>query len=805
MPVHDTVPANADTPCFHCGDTVKRDGVAFDGKVFCCPGCKAVYEILQRNNLCQYYAFDRAPGQIPRPDRHPRFAWLDEPGIAARLMEFSDGETAAVSLFVPGMHCSSCVWLLENLHRVDPGILQSRVDFLKKRITVRFAEGRISLRRIVELLASLGYEPQITLASGEPKVAEPTGRSLYYRVGIAGFSFSNIMLLSFPEYLSGGEVDGGLERVFSLAALVLSLPVFFYSAGVYFLSAYRGLRRRVVNIDVPLALGILVLFARSVWEILGQSGPGFLDSMTGLVFFLLVGRLFQNKTYDSLNFERTYTSYFPLAVMVRRPAGEAAVPVAELAVGERVLIRHDEIVPADAILLKGSGAVDYSFVTGESTPIPRAVGDLVYAGGRQTGGMIELEVVKEVSQSYLTQLWNDASGRSARREGLTRVSNTVARYFTLGVLALAAAAAIYWLPKDARIAVDAVTGILIVACPCALALATPFAYGTVLRILGRNGLYLKNADVTETLARVDTLLFDKTGTLTETRQRDVRFVGAPLDDVHRQMIASVAGSSHHPLSRVVAKHLNGAGFRTPDRFREIPHAGTEGVIDGHTVRLGSGVHVGLAQESGVAETGASLVYAAIDGRVLGHFSITSRYREGVPDLIARLRKRFRLDVLSGDTDRELSQLQATFGADLPVKFRQSPADKLEHVRSIQGEARGVLMVGDGLNDAGALRAADAGIAISDDIAAFSPGCDAILDGRMLHRLDAMLALSRASVMIVLASFAVSLLYNAAVLAIAFRGELSPIIAAVLMPISSVTVVLLATGAVQWAARRKGLL
>ena len=341
MSVHEQVLKHTDTVCFHCGDTVRSGGVIFDGKSFCCQGCKTVYDILQRNNLCQYYDFDHAPGRIPSVERNPRFAWLDEPGIAARLKEFSDGSTTTVSLFIPGMHCSSCVWLLENLHRIEPGITQSRVDFLKKRITVRYAETETSLRSVVDMLASLGYEPQITLASGEQKSVEPTDRSLYYRVGIAGFSFSNIMLLSFPEYLSGGGVDEGLRGVFPLLSLLLALPVFFYSAGAYFRSAFQGLRHRVVNIDVPIALGILVLFVRSVVDIVAGSGPGFLDSMTGLVFFLLVGKIFQNKTYDSLNFERTYTSYFPLAVMVRRDEGDRAVPVADLGVGERILIRHE--------------------------------------------------------------------------------------------------------------------------------------------------------------------------------------------------------------------------------------------------------------------------------------------------------------------------------------------------------------------------------------------------------------------------------------------------------------------------------
>jgi Cu+-exporting ATPase len=791
--------------CFHCGDTVKHEAVVADDKAFCCHGCKTVYESLLQNNLCASYRFDDAPGRTPSAVSRPQFAWLEEPGIAARLKEFSDGTTASVTFFVPGMHCSSCVWLLEHLHRIDPGILQSRVDFMRKRITVRFTESATSLRKVVELLASLGYEPRLSLASGAGETEVRTDRSLYARVGIAGFCFSNIMLLSFPEYLSGGGIDPGLRWVFPMLSLVLALPVFFYSAGLYFVSAYRGLRRRIVNIDLPIALGIAVLFGRSLAEILMETGPGYLDSMAGLVFFLLIGRVFQSKTYDSLNFERTYTSYFPLAVMVRRASGDQAVTVTELAVGDRILIRHNELVPADAVLMDGEAAIDYSFVTGEALPVVSAAGEVIFAGGRQTGAAIELEVVREVSQSHLTRLWNDSSVREGKHGGLISVSNTVARYFTPGILVLAAIAAAYWIPRNTGTAVDAVIGVLIVACPCALALATPFAYGTALRIFGRNGLYLKHADVVESMARVRSLVFDKTGTLTESGGRRVRFVGNPLLPAEQTAIASVAASSCHPLSRMLSASLAVDETHPPDAFREVAGAGIEGEVGGTVVRLGSPAFAGATGEIDEPAAGESRVVVAMNGRMRGYFSAQSRYRGGVADLMTRLWKRYRLHVLSGDTERERGALEGMVAAGTPLRFRQSPADKKEYVETLQRGGTAVLMVGDGLNDAGALRAADVGIALSDDIAAFSPACDAIIDGRMLSRLDAMLDLSRLSVLFVIGSFAVSLLYNVGVLTIAFRGGLSPIIAAILMPLSSITVVLLAAGSVHWAARRKGLI
>jgi Cu+-exporting ATPase len=301
------------------------------------------------------------------------------------------------------------------------------------------------------------------------------------------------------------------------------------------------------------------------------------------------------------------------------------------------------------------------------------------------------------------------------------------------------------------------------------------------------------------------MVFDKTGTLTDARDRTVRFIGAPLTPVEKRIIASIAGSSFHPLSRTIARFLAVDGTHPPETFTETPGAGIEGTIAGVAVRLGSAGFAGSEWEREEGDEGETNVVVALDGSVRGHFAVGSRYRAGVGDLFKRLRKRYRLHVLSGDTERERGKLEGIVGGEIPLRFRQSPTEKREYVAALQGEHEAVLMVGDGLNDAGALRTADVGIAVSDDIAAFSPACDAIVDGRMLPRLDAMLALSRVSITFVLTSFSVSLLYNIAVLTIAVRGDLSPIVAAILMPLSSITVILLAAGSVQWAARRKGLL
>jgi Cu+-exporting ATPase len=767
-----------------------------------------VYEVLQENNLCRYYTLDRSPGRSPTFPGETAFEYLDDPAIAGKLLDYSDDRLRSVTLLVPDMHCSSCIWLLENLPRLNTGIIQSRVNFLKKTIRVTFTPAT-TVRTVVELLASLGYEPEVTLASIDRQGAVHAHRSLYYKIGVAGFCFGNIMLLSFPEYLGGGPVDLRLERLFSVLSLLLALPVFFYSSAGYFSSSFAGLSRRIINLDVPIALGILILFARSVYDILTGAGPGFLDSMSGLVFFLLIGRLFQEKVYDSLNFERKYSSYFPLAVTVRQRGSERTTPVSSLCVGDRMIIRNGGVVPADAVLVRGTGLVDYSFVTGESAPVTMETGSFVYAGGRLRGAAVEMDVVKEVSQSYLTQLWNEADQKRDGPAGLTSVSNNVAKYFTVGVLAIAAITALLWLPGNPLVALNAVTGVLIVACPCALALSTPFTFGSVVRVFGRVGLYLKNAGVVERLAGVDTIVFDKTGTMTHAGASALRFIGDDLTMRELALIGSAARSSGHPLSRALQEYCSLTDVRSVTTFAEIPGSGIHADVDGVTVMIGSREFV-LGNEEPLPQRQAwgaapmeSRVYVALQGVPRGLFVLGNRYREGMDRLMQELRQSYRIVMLTGDGEGERRHLQSWFGDAVELHFQQSPAAKLAFVQSLQHQGSTVLMVGDGLNDGAALRQSDVGISVTEDTSAFTPSSDAIVDAASLQFLPRFLSVSRRSVRIVWASFVVSFTYNLVGLAFAMRGDLTPLLAATLMPLSSVTVVLLCTAWVRLDARRFG--
>jgi len=789
--------------CFHCGDTVRGERVEQDGKLFCCSGCKIVYEILQQNNLCNYYALQQAPGISPSTIEVSRFSFLDDEKIQQQLLDFTDGKTASVTFSLPAIHCSSCIWLLEQLYRLDSGVIQSRVDYLKKQVFIRFDLSKSSLKNIVVLLSTVGYEPELQLDAVDKKLESEKTRSLYYKIGVAAFCFGNSMLFSFPEYLGVDATESFLRPIFSYLNLLLAIPVFFYCSADYFVSAYGGLQKKIVNIDVPIALGIILLFGRSVYEILTQTGPGFVDSMSGLLMFLLLGRVFQSKTYDRLNFERNYKSYFPLSITVKKNGVETTVPISSLKRGDRIIIRNNEIIPADGMVLRGNAAIDYSFVTGESTPIEKVLGEMIYAGGKQAGGMIELEVTKEVSQSYLTQLWNNFNNSIREKGELSELSNSISKYFTFVVLVVSLGVLLYWLPKDSTTAINAFTGILIVACPCALAISIPFTLGMTLRIFGRNNFYVKNTSVIETLSKIDTIVFDKTGTITHAQQASVEYIGTELTDEERLGTFSLAKNSIHPVSKMIADHCKGEQI-TVENFSEQISKGISGTINSKIYRLGSQGFAGhgILPKGTVNET---RTYLSINGEVKGYFSIKNIYRDGLDAILLSLKKKVQFSVVSGDNESERVRLQSIFPKGTDLQFNQTPIDKLNYVKSLQSQGKKVLMIGDGLNDAGALLQSNLGIAVSENVSQFSPSSDAIIGGDSFRKIAEFIQFASLSMKIIISSFAFAFIYNLFGIYFALQGELTPIMAAILMPASSITIVFFTTISTQLFAKKRGLL
>ncbi|MCB0772768.1 MAG: heavy metal translocating P-type ATPase, partial [Flavobacteriales bacterium] len=419
--------------CFHCGDPCAEEHLVRDGKDFCCQGCHVVYELLSEAGLCNYYELAPKPGvkQKASPDeqRAEIFA-LEE--VRSKLVEFSEEGITRVRFHVPGMHCSSCIWLLENLNRIDPAVMRSRVSFGDKQLTITFREDRLSLPRLVQLLRRIGYGPQVTAAD---KPSSGTSTMLLVRLGVAGFIFGNTMMFAIPEYL-GADSEAGLKTGLQWLTVLFSIPVVFFLSTDFFRSAWAGLRTRTANIDQPIAIGIVALWTRSLYDVISGLGPGYFDSLAGLLFFLLIGRWYQAYTYRALRFDRTLEDFLPLVVLRRTGQEEVPVRVADLRPGDRIIVRDQELVPVDSILREGTGHIDNSFITGEPLPVRKNRGDTIKAGGRQRGAAIEVEVLRTFADSRLRKLWAE-QGAANDRPAMPRMIDAVARRFTVAVLLIA--------------------------------------------------------------------------------------------------------------------------------------------------------------------------------------------------------------------------------------------------------------------------------------------------------------------------------------------------------------------------------
>ena len=798
----------ADSTCYHCGDECGKSSVEFDDKDFCCNGCKTVYEIFTSNGLSTFYEIEGKAGTTPNEIRQ-KYDFLDNQEIVQQLVEFNEEGVQVISLSIPTIHCSSCIWVLENLNKLHSAITFSQVDFPKKTIRVTYKTEDFSLKALVLLLGSIGYEPYISLEEYNKK-GKKVDRSLIYKLGFAGFAFGNVMLFSFPEYFEVEEfwLDQ-YKHVFRWLMFAFSLPVVFYAAQDYFISAYKGIRSKLLNIDVPIALGILVLFLRSTVDIVFDLGSGFFDSLTGLVFFLLLGKFFQQKTYAYLSFERDYKSYFPIAVTrLKKDGEEENVQIYNIEVGDRVLIRSHEIIPVDCILIKGTAEIDYSFVTGESEPVFKESGEKLFAGGKQLSGVLEVEVLKSVSQSYLTQLWGNSIFSKDKASQFQTLTDSIGKRFTIAVLSIATVATIFWLMLEPSLALNVFTSVLIIACPCALGLATPMSIMTATGRGAQVGVLIKNAEALERFAKVDTLIVDKTGTLTVGKPKLVAVLpqsGHDESEVLR-LAASLERGSEHPLAEAIVNGAEDRGVELAkaEDFEAITGKGVKGIVDGKPVALGNaklvadmGLDGGKFVEAANArrDEGETVMFIIIGTEIAGLVSVADPVKETTPGALKALHAEgFHIIMATGDNERTAKAVAAKLGID-EIRADVLPEDKANIIKELQAKGRKVAMAGDGVNDAPALAQADVGIAMGTgaDVAIESAGFTLVkgdLNGIVRAR-----RLARATMRNIKQNLFFALAYNAAGVPVAagvlypFFGILiSPIFAAAAMSLSSISVI-----------------
>lgn len=807
----------APVACAHCGLAVP-EGMLRPGeeKQFCCNGCRQVHDLIRDWGYEKFYGLVEQQGGTLEPARPTGrgFEDLDDPLALEGATEEEPGGRCRTRLYLEGVHCAACVWLVEKLPEALDGVDSVRLNLANAVAEVTWRPERVKLSAVARALDRLGYSPHVHRAGAARDARRAEDRAALVKLGVAVAGAMNLMFLHGALY--AGEASGmasPYEAFFRWVSLGIALPVLAFSARPFFQTALAGLRSRFVHIDLPVAIGIAVTFAASAANVVRGSGPVYFDSLAMLVAALLGARQVQRAAQraaleraDSLRgvafleFARRLQGDGPLA-----PAVE--VPLAALEPGDRVEVRSGELVPADGVVLLGRSTLDASVLTGESVPVPVAEGGSVWAGVTNLGARLVVRVEAAGEKTRVGALLAVVQDALARRPAVLRLTDLLARRFVQALLLLAAAALLLALPLGPEAAVGRVVALLVVACPCALGLSVPLAVSVGLMRAARAGIFVKDPDALDRLRRVGTVLLDKTGTLTEGKASFARYLG---DETALELASTLEAESSHAVAHALRTSLGRrvTVVREVARVREVAGRGISGVVDGRRVAVGNRAHVAAfapsvpealdAHAEALVADGFSPLWVAVDGHVAGVGGIGDPLRADARATVDALRARGVLvRILSGDDPRVVASVAARLGiAPEDALGGRTPEEKRDLVASLVAaresegrDAPAVVMVGDGVNDAAALALADVGVAVLGGKGASLVAADVVLTREGVAPLLELLRGSRRVFGVIRRNLAFSLLYNVAGAALALAGLVGPLLAAVLMPASSLSVVL----------------
>ncbi len=788
-----------DVLCAHCALPVP-DGLLDDAeRQFCCSGCHTAFGILHAHGLDSYYGFaDRREAPVQASGRS--YDEFDHPAFANLYVAALPNGLSRTELYLEGVHCASCVWLVERVPLLVPGVLRAELDVRRSLAVIEWDVATVPLSRIAQSLDTLGYRPHPFRGVARADMRKREDRAMLVRIGIAGAIAINVMLAALALY--AGELntmDASFTRFFRWVSFAITVPAFIWPGRVFFTGAWASLRTRSLHMDLPIAIALAAGFVRGAMNTITDSGPIYFDGLALLIFALLVGRFLQQRgqrmavdAAEELHAIAPSTARIIDNEIARNVPSEALLP------GMLLDVRAGESFAADGIVMRGHSSVNAALLTGESHPTSVSVGQRVYAGTLNVESPLRVQVEQAGETSRIAKLLRQVEESAKRRAPIVQTANRMAGVFTAVVLGAAATTFVIKSQLSAAHALDDALALLIVTCPCALALATPLAITVAVGRAARRGMLIKGGDALELLATPGILVLDKTGTVTEGRTALAAWHGP---DWVKPLVLGLEEGSSHPLADGFRRAWSGVVPATVSTSRHVAGGGLEGIVDGHAVRIGSPRFVresvvtideSLEHVTHTLDRTLTPVHIAIDGGVVAMAGRGDRVRDDAFHALQQLRGRgWRTVMLSGDTHDVVASVGRALAFEAPDALGAvSPEGKLAFVEQLKATSgRTVVMVGDGVNDAAAIAAAHVGIGVHGGAEACLATADIYLTRPGLGALVELTEGARRTLHVIRRNIALSIGYNLIGAGLAVFGVLTPLIAAILMPTSSITVVL----------------
>jgi len=766
---------------------------------FCCKGCQGIYHLLKDEGLESFYDKLGDEKLAPPTQQFEDSSNFDAPAFYDRYVTVDDEGFCEVSLIIEGIHCSACVWLNEKaLHKMD-GVVEAHINHTNNKARIVWDDDTVKLSQIIDMIRAIGYDafpydPEIQEAR-----AEKERKDYYLRIAVAVFAMMNIMTIAVAQY--AGFFSGmsqGIKNILNVAEWVLSTPVLFYSGWVFFRGAYYGIKTKTVNMDILVATGALLTYLYSIYITLFEKGEAYFDSVTMIITFVLIGKflevLSKKSAADTLD---VLSKHVPGEVTLLREGEQVNVPVSEVVVGDILLLKAGEKAGIDGEILEGEGSFDESSLTGESEPIYKRPGDRVVSGTTSIDAVVRYRATKDFEHSTISNILTMLERSMAKKPRIEQLANRLSEYFSTVILLAALATFLVWWfwPHPFDVAFMVGISVIVIACPCALALATPVATLVGLGQGAKRGILFKEAAQLETLAKADTLVLDKTGTVTEGRpkvQRAEWFDDESEREGHRLKLLALLNASKHPVAEGVAEYLsddeNAAALPILDEVRQLPARGIVARCEGQMLSGGNAALMRERKVGAAEETEYTLFLFAVGDRLIARFELADTPKAGAAEAVAALKTAgIEVVMLTGDHEKAAARVAAEVGIER-WESELLPQDKADRVAQMQGEGRVVVMAGDGVNDILALAQAEIGIAMGNGSDIAIDVSDVVLMNDSLTSLEEAFRIGRATYRLVKQNLALSLVYNAVTIPLAMAGYVIPLVAAISMSLSSLLVV-----------------